>query len=132
MTDNMITEKDIAFLKSYETVLGKIMNWAVILMPVFLFLLCGFNLYMASRISGNAGYDLGYLLQLWIRGVNPYAEYSGMLVVAMERLLAAALQVCFAIVFVILAYAYHKRRKMDYRILATLKSKGISIPLLLP
>jgi len=125
MTDNTISENDIKSLQSYETSLGKIANWAIILAPLFLMILCFFNLYLASRIGYNDGIDFLTLLQTWIKGVNVNDMYPGIMVLALDRIGTAVLQLGFSIIFAILAYAYHKRRKMDLRIIATLRNKGV-------
>ncbi len=125
MNNNMITEKDIKILKTYETPLGRITNWAVILFPFILGVGIFFNLYLASRIGNNAGYDLIHLTQTWVQGVEINNQYSGMFLAAIQRLETAILQLSFTVIFAILAYAYHKRRRMDLRILETLKNNGL-------
>jgi len=125
MTDNTITEKDVKTLQSYETFLGKIVNWAVILTPVFLIGLCLFNLYLASKIGKNAEVDLFDLLQTWVKGVNVNDAYPGIVVFGLERIGMAVFQFGLSVIFAILSYAYHKRRKIDLRIIATLKNKGL-------
>lgn len=125
MTDTMITEKDIKTLKSYDTPLGRIANLAIIFVPVFLFMTCMFNLYLASRTGLNAGYTFPTLFVNWIKGVNVNAHYSGFFVAALERLGTAMLQLGFAIILAILAYAYYKRKNTDKRILETLKQNNL-------
>jgi hypothetical protein len=125
MTDTMITEQDIKTLKSYDTPLGKIANLAIIFAPIFLFMTCIFNLYLASRIGLNAGYPFPALLVNWIKGVNFNADYSGFFVAALERIGTAMLQLGFAITLTILAYAFYKRKNTDKRILETLNKNNL-------
>ena len=120
----MITENDIKALTRHETRLGKIANWAVVVAPICLVLASILNLHLASRIGSNVGFDLIQLFQSWIEGIDLNKQYSGIVLKSMERLTTALLQIGFAVVLSILAYAYHKRRKMDVRILETLKCCG--------
>ncbi|MCJ7774216.1 MAG: hypothetical protein MUP22_13920 [Desulfobacterales bacterium] len=123
----MITEKDIKVLKIYETPLGKITDWVVILTPLFLTLFGLFNLLLGSKIGDNVGYDFISLLQSRIKGVDINSQYSGLFLAAMERLTTAFIQISFAFMTSILAYAYYKRRAMDLRILQTLVLRKLLI-----
>lgn len=125
MASIMITEQDIKALKSYNTPLGKIANLAIVFVPIFLFITFILNLYLASRISLNAGYSFSALFMNWIKGVNVNAHYSGFFVAALERLGTAMLQLGFAIILAVLAYAYYKRKNTDKRILETLKQNNL-------
>lgn len=121
----MITEKDIKILNIYNTPVGKITDWVVILTPLFMTVFGLFNLFLGTRIGDNAGYDAISLLHAWIKSVDLNTQYSGLFIAAMERLTTAFLQIGFAVMTSILAYVYYKRRAMDLRILETLKQKGL-------
>ena len=122
----MITEKDIQILKSYDTPLGKIVTIGVTLVPLFLLALCLINLFMASSVGNAAGYDLSSLFRFWFSGVDVKHQYYGIFISALARLHAAVLQFSLAITVAMMAVMYHKRRKMDQRILETLKSKNVA------
>jgi fumarate reductase subunit D len=121
----MITENDIKALRLHETRSGKIVNVAVIVAPIFLVIMGVLNLGLASRIGGNVGVELYQLFQSWIEGVDVTKQYHGMYVKAMERLTTALLQFGLAFVLSIVAYCYHRKKKMYARILKTLTSSGM-------
>ena len=121
----MITEKDIKALRRHQSRSGRIASWAVVIAPVFLVVMGVLNLHLASKIGSIAGVDLVQLFQSWIAGVNVNTQYSGLYLKAMERLTTALLHFCFAIILFIFAYGYHSRRKLDSRILGTLKRSGV-------
>lgn len=121
----MITEKDIKVLNIYNTPVGKITDWVVILTPLVMILFGFFNLFLGTRIGDNAGYDVIPLLHAWIKSVDVNSQYSGVFIAAMERLTTAFLQIGLAVTTSLLAYVYYKRRAMDSRILETLKQKGL-------
>ena len=117
---NMITEKDIRNLRRHQTTMGKVYSWFLVVIPFFVFIMGVLNLELASKIGGRAGYSLANLCQNWIAGVDVSAEYSGIHVKAMEMLSTAALHFGLTLVFSIAAYAHHKTRKLNTRILETL------------
>jgi len=121
----MITDKDIQVLRRHESRSGRIANSAVVIAPVFSVVMGALNLHLASRIGSIAGVDLVQLFQSWIEGVDVNSQYSGLYLKAMGRLTTAVLQFGFAIILAIIAYGYHTRRKMDARILGTLKRSGV-------
>ena len=98
---------------------------AVIVAPIFLVIMGVLNLSLASRIGGNVGVELYQLFQGWIEGVDVTKQYYGMYVKAMERLTTALLQFGLAFVLSIVAYGYHRKRKMYARILETLTRSGM-------
>ena len=121
----MITEKDRKDLSWHQTATGKIYSWCLFMIPFFILVMGVLNLELASRIGDRAGYNLGYLFQSWIAGVDVSTEYSGTYVKAMERLTTAVLQFGLTLVFSIAAYAHYRARKMNARILETLKQGGL-------
>jgi hypothetical protein len=121
----MITEKDIKILKRYETRMGKIAHWIVISAAPFFALVGCFNLWLASRIGNIGGYSLGDLFQGFIEGINLNNQYSGLYLKAMERLSTGLFEIGGASVFLIMIYSYNMRRKMDMRILKTLRESGV-------
>ena len=121
----MITEKDIKTLRRHQGRSGRIASWAIVIALVFLVVMGLLNLHLASRIGSIAGVDLAQLFQSWLTGVEVNSQYSGLYVKAMARLTTALLHFVFAIILFILAHAYHSRRKLDTRILGTLKCSGV-------
>ena len=121
----MITEKDIRDLKIHETRMGIIAHWAIVIAPLFLIIMGVLNLWLASRIAGNAGLDLVHLFQKWAEGMEAGIKYSETYLRAMERLTNALLQIGCALPLFIFAYSFMKRRKLDVRIVTTLKEAGI-------
>ena len=118
----MITEKDIKALSRYQTRSGKIANWAIVIFPIFLLIVAFLNLYVASKIGSSEGFNLIQLFIGWIEGIDVKTQYSGIYFKAMERLTTALLQIGFALICSIFAYFYHNRKKMDERILESLKN----------
>ena len=118
----MITEKDIKALSLYHTRSGKIANWAILVAPIFFLIVAFLNLYAASKIGSYEGFNLIQLFISWIEGIDIKAQYSGMYLKAMERLTTGLLQIGFALIFSIFAYFYHNRKKLDERILESLKN----------
>ena len=121
----MITDSDIKALRRYKTRSGKIANWIIVIAPIFLFVVGILNLHLASKIGSNEGYSLWALFQSWIEGINVNKQYSGLYLKAMERLETALLQFGLSLILSIMAYDYHKMRKMNARILETLKHTGV-------
>ena len=116
----MITDKDIKALSRYQSLSGKIVNWAILLAPIFLLIVAFLNLYAASKIGSYEGFNLTQLFISWLEGIDVEAQYSGMYLKAMERLMTALLQIGSALLFSIFAYSYRNRKKMDERILEAL------------
>ena len=121
----MITDSDIKALRRYKTRSGKIANWMIVIAPIFLFVVGILNLYLASKIGSNEGYSLWALFQSWIEGINVNKQYSGLYLTAMERLETALLQFGLSLIFSITVYGHHKTRRMNARILETLKHSGV-------
>ena len=121
----MITDSDIKALRHYTTRSGKIANWMIVIAPIFLFVVGILNLYLAFKIGSNEGYSLWTLFQSWIEGINVNKQYSGLYLKAMERLGTALLQFGFSLILSIMVYGYHKTRRMNARILETLKHTGV-------
>ena len=120
----MITEKDIKMLKRYETRMGKLAHWILIFTTPLLFVGGCFNLWLAFRIGNIQGYNLGHLFQSFIEGLNLNKQYSGAYLKAMERLVTGLSELWAAIIFAVILYSYNLRRKMDMRILETLRESG--------
>ena len=121
----MITESDIKTLKRHETRMGTIAYWMLIIAPIFLVVVGSLNLWLASKIGSSNGYNLDFLFQSWIEGINVNQQYSGLNLKAMERLETALFQFGLAIIFIFATYGYHRRRQMDIRILETLRQKRL-------
>jgi len=121
----MITKSDIKALKRHETRSGKIVNWISVITPIFLFVIGILNLHLASKIGINEGHSLWVLLQSWNEGISFNQQYSGVYLKAMERLETAFLDFGLSLILSIMAYGYHKTRRMNARILGTLKHSGV-------
>ncbi len=121
----MITEKDIKVLNHYRTRAGKTAYWASILVPIFFLVVAIINFHYASAIGSHEGINLAQLFTDWEEGIDIDSQYSGLYLAAMECFTNALLQMGLAIFSSVFAYAYHSRRKMDERILETLKSNKI-------
>jgi hypothetical protein len=121
----MITENDIKTLKRHETRMGTIAYWMLIFAPIFLVVIGCLNLWLASKIGNSNGQSLSYLFQSWIEGINVNQQYSGLYLKALERLETALFQFGLALIFIILSYGYHRRRKMEIRILEALRQTGL-------
>jgi len=117
----MVTENDIKTLSRYQTRSGKIMNWAMVIVPIFFFTMALLNLYVASKIGMSEGFDLSQLFRSWIGGIDVNAQYSGTFLAAMGRFTTALLHIGMTLILSVFAYAYYKRKKMDERILDTLR-----------
>jgi hypothetical protein len=118
----MITEKDIKTLTQYQTPSGKIAYWLLMIAPIFVLVAAIINLHNASRIASYEGYNLMHLFKGWINGIDVKATYSGLYLKAMERLTTALMEIGYSLILSIFAYGYHKRKKMDERIIETLKN----------
>ena len=121
----MITEKDIRALRVHETPMGIIAHWALAIAPLFFLVMGVLNLWLASKMGGNAGLDLIHLFQNWGKGIEVGSQYPEPYLIAMQRLTNALLLIGGAIPLFILAYSNNKRRKLDARIVATLKEAGL-------
>ena len=121
----MITEEDIRALKVHETRTGIIAHWALVIVPLFFLVTGVLNLWLALKTGGCAGLDLIHLFQNWGKGIEVGIQYPEPYLRAMQRLTTALLLIGGAIPLFILAYGNNKRRKLDARILATLKEAGI-------
>jgi hypothetical protein len=120
----MITEKDVKTLTQYQTPAGKIAYWLFMIAPIF-FLGGGIlNLYIASRIGSYEGYNLMNLFRDWINGIDVKATYSGLYLKAMERLTTALMEIGGSFIFLIFTYVHYQRKKMNERIIETLKMAG--------
>ena len=121
----MITEKDIKTLKRHETRMGTIVYWMLILAPVFLVVVGCLNLWLAFKIGSRFGYNLSCLFQGFFEGINVNQQYSGLYLKTMERLETALLDFAIALILLIQFYGYYLRRKLDIRILETLRNSGM-------
>ena len=73
----MITEKDIKRLKYFNTRTAKVGFYFFLFFPIFLLIMGGLNLQLASKLGKYAGYSLGDLLKSWVEGVDIHKQYSG-------------------------------------------------------
>ena len=117
----MITEKDLKALGSYQTRYGKIAYWAIVFVPFFFLIMALLNIYDASKIGTSIGIGMQELFKRWIEGIDIGTQYSGIFLAAMERLTTAMLHFGMAVILSFFALTYHKRRKMDERILEALR-----------
>lgn len=120
----MLNEKDRKALSWSLGKYGRVVEFAVILVPLFLVVSGFVNLYFASRIGSLEGYGLAELLKDWATGVDTKAQYSGVYVKAIGRITLAFFSFGFALVLALQVYAYHTIRQRDRRIVATLRSCG--------
>ena len=121
----MITEKDIKMLKRHETRMGKIAYWMIIIGPIFLVVIGCLNLWLAFKIASSRGCNLSCLFQCFIENINVNQQYSGFYLKVMERLSIALLYFVLAFILFIQCYGYYLRRKMEIRILETLRQSGV-------
>ena len=120
----MITENDIKLLKRHETQMGKFEYWLLIFAPLFFIVIGCLNLWFAFLLGNSQGYNLGYLFQGVIEGINLNQQYSGLYLTALERLEVALFEFGLAIFFLLMFYSYNRRRRVDMRVLETLRQSG--------
>ena len=120
----MLEQNDICTLSRHRTVLGKVVEWVVLIVPVVLIVLANMNLSFAVRLGVDVGYNLEQMLQDWLNGVDADARYPGTYIIAMDLLKTGFVQLAGALVLAVVAWSYLSTRKMHERILEALKDSG--------
>ena len=121
----MITEKDIKRLKYFNTRFAKIVFYGLLFFPIFLLIMGGLNLHLASKFGKYAGYSLGDLFKSWIEGIDIHKQYSGFYIKALERLEASLTDFMFSIIFLCGPVIFVKSKKINERLLNTLIQNGV-------
>ncbi len=117
----MIDEKYKNSLAQFEGKRGKIQYWLGLLSPGALILLCGLNLWMASRFGNITDY-----INVWLDEIDIHREYSyrGTFLIGMHKFNTALLYFAFAIVLLPFSIGVSFAKKRNQVIINVLKKHG--------
>jgi hypothetical protein len=121
---NKEDKKLIRWLKVFEGKWGAFTYYTLHFALLFFLVMILLNLNLASKIGAREGHSLLALFKSWIAGIDAKAQYSGIYLLAMERLQAALMLFSLVILFTVYIYIYRKERKHKRRIIEILKKHG--------
>src|SRR5262245_37355645 len=114
-------ERQIERLKRYESRPARVVIALLWIAPIVLVILAFLNLRGALTQAKLADTTPAGLFQLWLNGPLPEATYPGHLVIALERIDDAVLQLTDAPIVSFILVALRGRRKNARELLALLK-----------
>lgn len=120
----MLTEKDISYLQKSAGSQGLFVEKVLTVTVVLLFVVSMVNFQVASGIAGKEGLSLADLFVNWIEGFSPELKYSGLYLIAVDRLEAGIIELGLAVLALVTTVVFKTTRKREQRIVAHLKELG--------
>ena len=117
----MIEKKYIKALTMFEGIKGIVIYYIMVFAPIFLLIMTILNFYLASKIGMKEGYDLISLFKSWEAGIEASKQYSGIYLMAIERLEMAILLFGVTLIWGIAAVKVRVTRQRNRRIVEILK-----------
>jgi hypothetical protein len=121
-----ITERDIKILKktssrSFRLVFAILASSFI----VFLLIMAVINLYICSRFALMEGFTISDVFLKWTEGISPSKQYSGTLLIAIQRLQTALTQIALALFCGLILWFKQSASKRNARILTFIEKNKI-------
>ena len=121
----MLEAKDIKYLTHYEGRRGVFIIGGIGVAVLFCVVMIVVYQYRASEIASRAGHDLAGLWDRWHQGFEAGQQYSGVYLLALERLDASLLAFYTAAVGTIMLFISVFERRRRRRIVTLFREHGI-------
>lgn len=122
-----ITEQDIKALKQGTSKRFRVITLIVMPLTIIILLCVGIlNFLLCYRFATMAGLSVSQVFEKWIEGIDLSQQYSGVLIMALQRLQTGLTQIILAIFFVFLLWAQQSITKRNARILKFIEEKNLT------
>jgi len=120
----VLTERDKTYFSRFTEGRARLTLWVVGVATVFLFLIAVLNFRLAHSIGQREGYTFGSLFKSWVNGFSPNVEYSGIYLLALQRLEAGFLNLGLVTIFIVGLVTYKIELNRNKRLIEILKKSG--------
>ena len=118
-----ITEQDIKALKKTSS---KSQQWALFILPLmvlFLLTMATLNLSLCHRFASMEGLDISEVFSKWVEGFSITDHYPGTLLMAIQRLETALIEIFLVILFGFLFWTRKSSFKRNARLLKFIEGR---------
>ena len=120
----MLNDKDKKHLSGVPRHLYLLSMTTLITVMLIFAAACAHNLYLTKILGSIEGYGIADIPDLWTNGIDLEQTYSGVYVMAINRLGLAFIDLGVVAILAISAWTIHASRQRNMRIAQTLKDCG--------